>query len=494
MKDIIAKFFIEENNADPLNLFHLIDNYPSLLLNFLENLDKYMIKKEEFFKIEETQNIKLFRFLIERKLLGNEFKLTEYIKNNFDLISSLQNDIEEGNIYYSDIFPFYLNNKNDELKKKLLIISLNDEELSSKLEKKIDDYIKEINKISKDLNLVYNDLRKYLFDTEKDNINILNESIDKIKNGYLNCYEKNYKAQCQQLINTYKEKAQLRYLMKNSLFFNTIYENEKEITKRDIDCINQAEVKFDELKKIFSKLALNSLRKDILNICINSIKGKKENEISKEVDLLIEIFKKDLKSSEYNKNNIVHSLIVLSKRKDIYYSSIAMSVFIDNIGAKKTKFYSILKDIISNLKDCYSEEIISNAINCLKKYEIDIDILYNENYKNNNYIKILMKLKEHPEKFLLERNIYECYELKELVREMDNTFLSLNDILDLEKCIELMNKIRTIQTFKEMNDSDIIKSFIKKIVNYKNIETNFTQYINNYQEIKNLFFYGLHIF
>ena len=45
-----------------------------------------------------------------------------------------------------------------------------------------------------------------------------------------------------------------------------------------------------------------------------------------------------------------------------------------------------------------------------------------------------------------------------------------------------------------MNDSDIIKSFIKKIVNYKNIETNFTQYVNNYQEIKNLFFYGLDIF
>lgn len=67
--------------------------------------------------------------------MGNEFKLIEYVRNNVELISSLQNEIEEGNIYYRDIIRFYINNKNDELKKKLLLISLNDEELASKLEK-----------------------------------------------------------------------------------------------------------------------------------------------------------------------------------------------------------------------------------------------------------------------------------------------------------------------------------------------------------------------
>ena len=496
LKHIIAKFFIEENNSDPLTLLQLIDNCPSLRFNILENLDKYMIKKEEFFEIEETQNIKLFRGLIERKLLGNEFKLIEYVSNNIELISNLQNEIEEGNIDYRYILPFYLNNKNDELKKKLLLISLNDEVLASKLEKKVDDYVKVIYSISRDLNLIYNDLRKYLFDTEKENIYILSGIIEKINTGYLNCYELNYKDQCQQLINTYKEKAQLRDLMKDSSFFITIYENEKEIYKKDRECINQVELKFNELKQIFSNQTLNSLKKDILCICFNSIKGKNEKEISQEVDLLIKIFKKDLNSSEYNKNSIVLSLFILSKREYIYYTSIAISEFIDNIGAKKTEFYSNLKDIISNLKDCYLEEIISNAINCLKKYYIDINILYNENYKNNNYINILMKLKEKPNsiKFLLERNIYDCLELKKLVEEKDDIFLSSNDVLELEKCVELMSKIGTIQTIKEMNDSDIIFSFIKKLENYKNIEIYFTRYVNNYQELKDLFFfYGLDI-
>jgi len=398
LKDIIAKFFIENsNNADPLTLLQIIDKCPSLCLNILGKFDKYTIKKEEFFEIEDTQNIKLFRGLLERKLLEKEFKLIEYVNNNLEMISSLQNEIEEGNIYYRDINRFYLNNKNDELKNKLLIISLNDEVLASKLEKKIDDYFREIETIREDLNLVFNDLRKYLFDTEKDNITILSDIIEKINTGYLNCYKKKYKDKCKQLINTYKEKAKERALMSTSLFFTTIFEKEKEITKKDKKCIEQTELKFNKLNNIFSNQSLRSLDKETLDLCINSIKGKQENDVIKEVDLLIKIFKRDINSSEWNKDNIVQSMITFSKKEDIYNVAIAISIFIDKIGAKKNILYPKLEEISSNLKKSDMEQLekdILDAIKILKLYNIDIDILYNENNKNNNYINILMKLKE----------------------------------------------------------------------------------------------------
>ena len=490
MKDIITKYFIDnENYADPLTLLQLIDTCPSLRLNILENFDKYLINKEEFFEIEETQNIRLFRGLLERKLLGSEFEIIEYVKSNIELISSLQKEIEEGNIYYSNIIPFYSNNKNDELKKKLLLISLNDEVLASKLEEKIDDYIKEIKTVREDLNLVYNDLRQYLFDTEKDNIIILTDILEKINTGYLNCYEINYKDQCQQLINLFKEKAQLRALMSKSLFFTKILENQKEISKIDIDCINQTELKFNKLNNIFSRQALTSLSKDILDICIKSIKGKKKTEVIKEVDLLIEIFKIEVNSSEWNKDDIVQSMINLSKKEDIYNTSIAISIFIDKIGAKKDILYKKLEEISSKLKISDLEKDILESIEILKSYKIDIDILYNENYKNNNYINILLKLKEQPDsvKFLLEKSIDDCRKLQESVGEMDNGFLSSNDVLDLEKCVELMSNVGTTQSINEMNDAKLISTFIEKIGNYKNIEIYFTQYVNNYQELKNLF-------
>jgi len=498
MKDVITKFFIENaNNADPLTLLQLIDNCPSIRFNILENFDKYVIKREEFFELEETPNIKLFKGLIERKLLENEFRPTEYIKNSIQLISSLQNEIEEGNIYYSEINLFYSNNKKDELKKKLLIISLDDDILASKLEQKIDDYINEVETIRKDLNLVYNDLRKYLYDEEKENIKILGDIIEKINTGYLNyCYEEKNKDQYQQLINTYKEKAQLRELMSTSLFFTNILENEKENSKKDIEIINQTENEFNKLKNIFTKQALSALSKETLDICINSIKGKKENEVIKEFDLLINIFKIDINSSECNKNDIIQSMITLSKKEDIYNIAKAISIFIDKIGAIKDVLYKKLEEIILNLKNSdiiKLEKFILEAIKILKQYNIDIGILYNEDYKDNNYINILMKLKEQPDsvQFLLERNIDDCRKLQELVGEMDNGFLSTNDVLDLEKCVEIMNKIGTIQTIKDMNDSDIVNSFIKTIGNYKNMEIYFAKYVNNYQELKNLFFYGL---
>jgi len=496
MKDIITKFFIENlSSADPLTLLQLIDNCPSLRSNILEKFDKYVIKKEEFFVIEETQNIKLFEGLLERKLLGNEFKLIEYVNNNLEMISSLQHEIEEGNIYYKDINLFYLNNKKDELKKKLLIISLNNNESASKLEKKIDDYIKEIEAIREDLNLVYNDLRKYLFDTEKNNIIILGDIIEKINTGYLNCYENNYKEQSQQLINTYKEKAQLRELMSGSLFFTTIFEKEKEKSKKDIDCINQTELEFNKLKNIFSNQTLRALSKDTLDMCINSIKGKQENDVIKEIDLLINIFNIYTKSSEWNKNDIVQRMIRLSKKEVIYNIAIAISIFIDKIGAKKNNLYPKLEEIVSNLKNSEIEKLEKDILEAIKNLKLyNIDILYNENFKNNNnYINILMKLKEQPEsvQFLLKRSIDDCRNLQELVGEMDNGFLSSNDVLDLEKCVELMSKVGTAQTIKEMNDSDIVCSFVKEIGKFKNIEIYFTQYVNNFQELKNLFSYGL---
>ena len=74
--------------------------------------------------------------------------------------------------------------------------------------------------------------------------------------------------------------------------------------------------------------------------------------------------------------------------------------------------------------------------------------------ENSNYLNILLKLKEQPDSitFLLKKSLDEYRSLQELVGEIDNGFLSANDIIELEKCVEFRNKIGNEQSLKSKKD------------------------------------------
>ena len=73
------------------------------------------------------------------------------------------------------------------------------------------------------------------------------------------------------------------------------------------------------------------------------------------------------------------------------------------------------------MKKSNDENVILNAVGDLKSYSIDIDALYDNNLKEDNYLNILLKLKEHPESILLFKKIKfsDCVSLKELVSKID---------------------------------------------------------------------------
>jgi len=123
----------------------------------------------------------------------------------------------------------------------------------------------------------------------------------------------------------------------------------------------------------------------------------------------------------------------------------------------------------------------------LEEENIDIKILEDKNIKNN-YLNILLLLKEQPEAidFIVKRNDADCRNMQEFVGENDNAFLNSNDILDLEKCVEFRMKLGDENNFKNKKDKDIIMSFKTKVEKTENIELYFTRYVNNYIELKNL--------
>ena len=91
-----------------------------------------------------------------------------------------------------------------------------------------------------------------------------------------------------------------------------------------------------------------------------------------------------------------------------------------------------------------------------------------------------------------------CRNLEEIVEEIDNPFLDINDILDLEKCVEFISKLEIEEIKKYKTDFEIINIFKNEVEKYKKIELYFSIYVNKYSKnsiflltnIKNEFFKG----
>jgi hypothetical protein len=463
-----------------------------IILKFLlENKENSDLKKKDFFKLEESDNYILFKGLLDLKYFeNNEYKSTEYVKNTIEILNEIGKDITTGEIDYTEISIFY-NMDKPELQSKLFEmlkkIALNDTEKATNYKNKIDNDYKTVKKVNDDLQLIVDDLLKFYEVKESKNIEEIKNIISEIKKSKLNCYEKKYVEKYKSFINQYKKKAEERLLKQKSSFYLKIYEDKKQKIKDEDFLIRETEKAFGDLKEIFTG-NVNTLSKNNLNICLNAIKGKSPDEIDKEIETLVNIFN----INNYNKEQIRKSMIILSKKEDIYKISLAISIFLEKIGSKG-KLFDKLKEIINNLEKSNEEKVIVKAIDDLKTFKINIDIIYDED--NQNYLNILLKLKEQPEAitFLLKKTIDDCRSIQELVGEIDNAFINANDILDLEKCVDFINKLGSEQELKKAKDIDIIESFKNELEKHKDkdIQICFTRFVNNYSEIKSLVDYGL---
>ena len=493
-KNIITDFFTKNPfNKQPNNLLYLIKNCPELSKNILQSINMYNIQKEYFLKAEEEDNLKLFKGLLEEKYLEkNEYQNTSYVKNSITIISEIEDNIKKGEILYKDISKFYNSDEkeNNILYDRLKLIALNKEEDYHNYKKIIDDYYSKINQILNDLVLINEDLMEFFYNEKKKDVDRIKIIIEEIKNGKLNDYKK-YNNEIENFISEYKKSANSRSTKKKSAFFQTIFKNNKGIFKaKDQDCINETEKIFDNLMNIFSENGVQNLDKDDLKICLETIKGKKEEKINEEIDTLINIFGNNINKFKFDKNLIVKSMIILSKKEDIYKVAIAISIFIEKLQLIKGNLWTEVKKIIEDLEnknDNNEKETIENSINKLEEENIDIKILEDKNIKNN-YLNILLLLKEQPEAidFIVERSDADCRNMQEFVGENDNAFLNSNDILDLEKCVEFRMKLGDEKDFKNKKDKDIIMLFKQEVEKIENIELYFTRYVNNYIELKNL--------
>ena len=411
---------------------------------FLDNLVNAIPNENDLLQIDNSEKYKLFRGLLEIGVFKNErFISSQYIKKINELTSKIQKKLISGEMKYTEISPFYDQRQNEEEKEKRLIalsdkllsIFFKDENKASQIKSDLDKYNATIKIKLDSLNLILEDFLGFFNETQKENIKELLELIKNLSSGPVNFYEKN-KERIENLINSFEEGAKKRNSQNKSSFFIYIYRGIKKKYKKDEEqiLIEKAEKDFNKLKTIFDDngvQALNKNDKDLLKSCLESIKGKKEEEILNEIEILIKLF--EIEISQDLRNKLVNSLVLLSKKEDILEIASAISIFIKEANLSKKNIWNLVDEINNKKEGLNDEKILNDYINDLKKFDIDIDLLYEPGY----YLNILLTLYKKSDSitFLFGKKEEDCRKLQEAAGDDDTVLLNVNDIKNFEECV-----------------------------------------------------------
>lgn len=159
----------------------------------------------------------------------------------------------------------------------------------------------------------------------------------------------------------------------------------------------------------------------------------------------------------------------------------SIKLFVDCSKVNKTDFYKMIDVIIDNF--CKKKDIFSIKKSIKEQY---YDIINFENTKAQISNEILIKLIEQPNsiKFLFNSNKDKLLNMDELSFVSESTFLTRNDLVSFEKCIEFIENLRKNEKIK--TDIDLITNFKKTIDEDKDLVLYFDKYVNNYGQIEEL--------
>ena len=481
----IVDFFTKEKNANPTTLIFLINNCKKLRKDIFQNMDIFIPTEEDIFDINDNENFKLLRGLIDQKIIEkNNKKLGEkYLMKTTELLSNISNKLENFEITYHTLIPFDTKENESKLIDIIYYIYLKDKAKSRSVFSRIINKKREIKTVLDK----YEKVIKYfsMFFPRSNNALIQNMSsiVSDISNNSLNTYQTKYKSGFNKYEKYYEEAIKMELYIQSKFFLQIFKETKKQYEnyiKEDIYYLNEAKKKFEQLKILFEKDGIMKINPQILEICIKTIKENPDS-LQEELRILQDILGIDILNDDIDfLDRICDELVLLSQKDKIFNISVAINSFLIAIEQKKkTNFSNDIKKIIKNLKEKNKIELIKESKEILKKYGINID------QENLSYISILLELNKNQESiiFLFNTDLKDCGELKQLSLQSDNNIVSTNDILDMEKCIEFLLDFKQS---KDKTDIDIINLFKEKVSKREDIFAYFQKYVTNFAQIKTL--------
>ena len=496
--EMIYDFFLKNKTSkDMENLRRIINNSEELRNKLLDKMSHYIINENDIFQKDDSNNFKLLEGLINDGIFeinDKTLQSTEYIEQSSKFMDEIIEKLQNFEIDFSVANDILNNNLEGVLFRRLKVIlrKKNDDE-AFKIKEILKQYHQIIKSIIEELEKIYNYLNFFHQNEKPNEILELNGMIRNIKKNKMSVFFTSYKPKCDEYINKYREKAERSRKCFHSIFYSTIINQTKSVIKDDKQCLIETQAKLAKIKKIFEK-GIKSTLKDFFNtenkesteriieIILRNIKEKDlEKELNKEVDLLAYI----LEVKNYDKKKLVDELIILSRKAKVLNLCNAMKLLIDEFGVKKTDFSKKFNEIIVSIlkkKDIYT---IKNLIEDFDRYSGVLKF----DEKNLYFIEALSKFKEQPDAitFLFKYKVEDCRNWLDLPLESDNSFLTPDDIINIEKLIEYMHQLGTKETIKNhLTDKELILKFKEVIDKNDSVKDLIISFINNFGPIKEL--------
>ena len=315
---IIVKYFTEnKENSDPVSLAYLIDKCNNIRDDIFSNINKYTLTEEDIFSQNETNNYKLFRELVNRNIIQKvQNKKQKYIVDAMRVIASLLKKIEENEIQFNILFPYFKEGgyTEEKLKKKISIIFFNNEEATIKYFEILKSKVLTLITIKEHFTLVCRYFMNFYPNVHKDDINNITKIILDLESKSLNFFELHYKKEYDKY-KEYLDNAEKSLEKTSSAFYNKIFNDSKKKYKDDdIKCVEETEKQFNKLQKLFEKEGIDEIDEKFLEACTKSFIEDKKKIVS-ELEKLTKIFKIPEKNNEIE--DIKNNILLIVKREYI---------------------------------------------------------------------------------------------------------------------------------------------------------------------------------
>ena len=483
LQNIILDYYNKNiKNLGKINisiLLYVINKSHKLDDEIIAYLDNYSISKEDYFTINESECLKIYKALYTKNFLKDEkVSSSDYYISIISLNYKLNKEIDKGDIEYYLINDFYSQKKEDILDERLLFISNGDFQKVFTIKTKLENYLNKTNVIMNKLNKIYNYLTLFYPKSQKEKIEIignLKNLISKNNLLYYTTIEDDLK-----ILDDIKNSKLEKEIEENSELeqdemFLKIYNNFKEANdteENEEQNLIDSKKYIEMMKAIIEENSINSSKfnlKDLQDIIIKS--KKEQSDISSDITLMKSSYKIQ---KEVDIERISEDLFFSSKKEKYIKLIEALIKFIDLTGGKKTYLSSVLKIIITKLKNFNNnKDIIKFSGDVLKNNNIDED---------GEFIEILITLlnKKEESKFL-----FDTTSSLQIIQNIDKNKDKENIITDIEKCLLLFSKFMDSIHEKEMNDFDIISNFRNFVTENKKLNSLLVKYYNIFKIFKN---------